>query len=92
MNTSKSVRGDGAQKRYRGIQQGATCSLLPGEMARGSVELVACHRNPELPSWCIWVCRQKAAAGRGPRINKDMGARNLRCARDFLPSLAPGVG
>lgn len=37
-----------------------------------------------------WVGR-RPPSGRGHRINKDRGTKNLRCVRDFLLSLAPGV-
>lgn len=39
----------------------------------------------------VFCVGRRPPSGRGHRINKDRGARNLRCVRDFLLSLAPGV-
>lgn len=56
------------------------CSILPGKISTGSVEVVILGVNPELTSWCTWICRQKAQ-------DKD---RNLRERNIFPLSLALG--
>lgn len=74
---------------YRGVQRGAACSLLPGAMARGSVDLVACRVNGELTSWCIWIRRQRRLLQAEGTCSAKTKKLDLSAA--LSESLAPGA-